>query len=67
VPIAASTCLSSGMDAALAIAGTLLGVILGTLGARLNYTSAFRREAAERLAASRRQTYVEWLTELNEV
>jgi hypothetical protein len=55
------------MDAALAIAGTLLGVILGTLGARLNYTSAFRREAAERLAASRRQTYVEWLTELNEV
>ncbi len=62
-----SACLGDDMDAALAVAGTLLGVILGTVGARLNYMSAFRREAGERLAASRRETYVEWLTELNGV
>lgn len=55
------------METILAVAGTLLGTLLGTVGAHLSHQSGFRHEATERLAITRRQAYIGFLTDVNDI
>lgn len=50
------------MDSLLAVAGTLLGTLLGGMGTYLSQRSQHQRAAEERLTDLRRQAYVAWLS-----
>jgi hypothetical protein len=55
------------VDAFIAVLGTLLGGLLGAVGAYVNQRSAHRSEAGERMTALRRQVYLEYLAAVHEL
>ncbi|ANS29387.1 putative membrane protein [Rhodococcus opacus] len=55
------------MESLIAVAGTLLGGLLGILGSYFTQRTGYRRESRERLAAVRRQLYVEFLISVHEM
>src|SRR5262245_28155583 len=55
------------MDSVVAVVGTLLGIVLGISGAYLNQRLGYQREFRERLATTRRQTYVEFMSAVHEM
>lgn len=55
------------MDSAIAVAGTLAGVLLGGLVSFFTQRAVYKREALERLAAVRRETYLEFLSAVHQM
>ncbi len=49
--------------AAVAVAGTLLGALIGALSTYYSQKASYRRESDERQKTVRRQVYVDWLRE----
>lgn len=54
-------------SAVIAVVGTLLGAVVGTLGAYFTQTVAYQREATERERELKRETYLQWLTRVHAV
>lgn len=49
------------------VLGTLLGTVVGLAGSYFSQRAAYRREAAERLAAVRREIYVDFLASVHQM
>lgn len=55
------------MQSLIAVFGTLLGGVVGALGTYVTQRVGYKRESVERLTASRRVAYAEFLTAAHEV
>ncbi|RYE41087.1 MAG: hypothetical protein EOP24_38320 [Hyphomicrobiales bacterium] len=60
-------CFSVLVETLIAVAGTLLGVVVGVVGSYFTQRTGHQRESQERLATVRRQIYVEFLTAVHDM